>query len=134
MTRLGSFIENSSIKRAVDPAARSAAVNGVGINRLGFRYAWCAIAVGATTGSPTSFTVDAKVQESDDDSTYTDVTGATMTQITAANQVGEIGLNLEGRKKFIRLVITPAFTGGTSPTVECCGVICLTDPTESPKT
>lgn len=103
--------------REASPQAISTALNGVGIDRLSYLGAVFAIEVGATTGTPTSFTVDAKLQESADNTTFTDIAGATMTQITAANSHGEINLNLAGIKRYIRAVITPAFVGGTAPTV-----------------
>ncbi len=104
--------------RALSPQAKDAgAVNGVGIDRSDFYDAIAAIEVGATSGSPTSFTVDAKIQDSDDDSTYADVAGLTMAQIAAVDSHGEINFKLHGLRQFHRIVVTPAFVGGTSPDV-----------------
>jgi hypothetical protein len=76
-----------------------------------------------SSGSPTGATLAWKLQESSDNSTFTDaddntgtVIGATLTTKTVANdsyaRVEGIGLN---RKRYLRLVYTPAFTSGTSP-------------------
>ena len=71
-----------------------------------------------TVGS--SGTVDVKVQESDaSGGSYTDVTGAAFTQVTASNDdatyVGRINLN--GTKRFLKVVMTvgtAACDAGTS--------------------
>jgi hypothetical protein len=77
------------------------------------------------SGSPSAATVAWKLQESSDNSTWTDaldntgtLIGATLNVKTVAvdnyARVEGIGLN---RKRYLRLVLTPAFTSGTSPAV-----------------
>src|SRR4051812_45058009 len=67
----------------------------------------------STAQSATSPTLDVKVQECDDAATWTDVTGLTLTQITAANsQRLAFG---HSAKKFVRLVGTVG--GSATPTV-----------------
>jgi hypothetical protein len=75
------------------------------------------------SGSPTAATVAWKLQESADNSTFADaldntgtVIGASLTTKTVANdsyaRVEGIMLN---RKRYLRIVLTPAYTSGTSP-------------------
>jgi hypothetical protein len=75
------------------------------------------------SGSPSAATVAYKVQESSDNSTFTDaldntgtVIGVTLNTKTVAQdsyvRVEGIMLN---RKRYLRLVYTPAYTSGTSP-------------------
>ncbi|NBW10082.1 MAG: hypothetical protein EBR82_18845 [Caulobacteraceae bacterium] len=71
---------------------------------------------GAATGSPTSFTVTCKLQESDTSGgTYTDLVSQTTLVLSAGSTMGIIqGIRT---KRYVRTVVTPAFTGGSSPTV-----------------
>lgn len=68
--------------------------------------------------SGTTPTCDVKVQESDDDATYTDITGATFTQVTttAATEV----IFFQTNKRYVRFVVT---LGGTSPVYLVSGAI-----------
>ena len=126
-------IESIAPRMSVAPMAISTAENGTSIDRLGFESCIVGVGVGATSGSPTSFTVDAKVQDSADGSTgWADITGAAMTQIVSTNSVGKIALDLRGAKRYIRVVVTPGFTGGTSPDVLVSAVASLAEPQEKP--
>ena len=91
------------------------------------------------SGSPSAATVAWKLQESDDNSTFVDakdntgtVIGATLNVHTTAQDsyarvegvnLQSVGSNTEpatnagGRKRYLRLVYTPAFTSGTSPAI-----------------
>lgn len=100
----------------VSAAARSASANGTGVDLL-TADGTCFVLVhtGAVTGSPT--TLNYKVEESDDNSTFTAIanqsTDGTSGDHTGGNLV-EI-LNLKHRaKRYIRVVATLA--GGSSPT------------------
>jgi hypothetical protein len=104
----------------------SSDVNGTGIDRLGFNSCKLVAKTGATTGTPTSFTVAVRLQHSDAvGSGYTDFTpsvpnpGGTgaITPLAAANAIRDRSIDLKTAKRFIRAVATPAFVGGTSPTV-----------------
>lgn len=80
--------------------------NSSAIDTAGYHQAMVVFNAG-TVGS--SGTVDVKVQESDaSGGTYTDVSGAAFTQVTASNDdttyVGRVNLN--GTKRFIRVVLT----------------------------
>lgn len=91
------------------------ATNGTGIGTKGYRSMLAILSVGTVTG--TSETLDVKLQESDAvGGTYTDITGATFTQVTdtpsPATDVQFLELDLLPRDAFIRGVFTIA---GTSP-------------------
>ena len=67
------------------------------------------VVVNVTVVSGTTPTLDLAFEESDDDSTYTDIAGGVMDQITA---VGLYEIYLKTTKYYLRHVAT---VGGTSP-------------------
>lgn len=76
---------------------------------------------GAVSGAPTSFTLSAQLQSAPDNGagapgTYANY-GAAATNITAASTEVSQNIDLSGANRWIRVVVTPAFVGGTSPTV-----------------
>ena len=74
---------------------------------------------GAATAG-TSPTLDVKLQESSDDSTYSDISGATFTQVTdSAASHQTLRLDLKPLKRYIRVVAT---VGGTSTPTFAYGV------------
>lgn len=86
----------------------ASANNGTGVDCKGFGEALIVVMAGATTGSGSHAF---KVQESSDDASadaYADITDATFTAITTANDnavyVGR--LNLRNRERYIRVVDT----------------------------
>lgn len=92
----------------VDPDNYTATVNGAGVDCRGFTEALIVLEIGtATTG-----TLDAKVQDSADNVTFADVTGATFSQKgTGDDDTTFVGsLNVEKLKRFIRVVLTLATT------------------------
>lgn len=128
-----SFKTGSQFKPVIGtvPAAASAGTrNGSAINRrlsgsnaLALSATLVAV-TGAATGTPTTQTLDAKIQDSADGSTgWADyippdqATVGAITQITAVNTVGDVDVNLAGAKQYIRVVEVLAFTGGTTPTL-----------------
>lgn len=102
----------------IAPIAASSAQTSSAIDTLGYNSATFVVSNGAATGTPSSYTVDAKVQEcATSGGSYTDVSGATITQITADG--GTKVIRVEGlgtsRQRYLKIVVTPALTGGTSP-------------------
>jgi len=125
--------ESVKIVPSVRPNTVAAgAVNGEAVDTRGFGDAVAIVGVGSTTGTPDSFTVNAKVQESADGSTgWTDISGAAIVAVTAADKNGEIAVSISKRVaslRYIRLVVTPAFVAGTSPKVGVTGTIVLGNP------
>ena len=110
----------------VPAAAKSAGtVNGTGIDRkprggTGFDSCKVLINNGATSGSPTSFTNTCKVQDSADNSTfadYTPPTGSASAVNSTASSVTEFDVDLSMARRYVRVLETIAFVGGTSPTL-----------------
>ena len=105
---------NETIKSVVGliPEDLATTTNGIAVDTNGFDDAQVILDTGASSG--TSPTLDVKMQESDSSgSGYTDISGATFTQITADDQHQSLGLNLRSKKRYIRAVATLV---GTSPT------------------
>lgn len=108
----------------VPAASVAGTVNGTGVDRRGFNFLILEAQTGATTGTPTSFTMDVKLQHSDVvGSGYTDfqpggvaIAGA-VAQITAVSSRKRKQIDLRGAKAFVRVVNVIAFVGGTSPTL-----------------
>ena len=78
--------------------------------------------VAEATGSPDSFTVTAKLQESDDGSTsWADLSNQDTATITADK--GAAVVRGHRTKRYVRMVLTPAFVSGTTPKIHASGVI-----------
>lgn len=91
------------------PAAKTATVTGTGLDFLtGDGNCYAIQNVGTVSG--TTPTLDGKIQESSDNSTFTDITGATFTQVTASTSL--LAINFQRTKRYLRYVGTIA---GTSP-------------------
>lgn len=111
--------QSIKLQPAIRPqAAAAGTINGLTIDRLGFEDAALIVSVGAVTGTPTGQTIDVKVQDSTDGTTWADVAGLTVEQITTGDTYKELGINLSPLRRYIRAVATVAFTGGTTPTVQ----------------
>ncbi len=93
-------------------AARTSSANGSGVDlqdttHPGGRAMKAVLDCGAASG--TTPTLDVKMQESDDNSSFADISGATFAQLTAA---GLKELHFQAKKRYVRAVATVA---GTSP-------------------
>lgn len=103
---------------AVAPIAASSVQTSAAIDTKGYGVAMVTIENGAATGTPSSYTVDAKVQHcATSGGSYTDVSGAAITQITADGKYAQIRLEGLGIavNRYIKVLVTPAMTGGSSP-------------------
>jgi len=90
--------------RAVSKAAGTYDTTGIYVGNILGQILW-GISAGTFGGGAT---LDAKVQESDDDVTYTDVAGLSMTQMLAAGYT-DLGARVQQiAKKYVRLRITVA--------------------------
>lgn len=101
----------------------SSAVDGTDVNTTGYASAELYAYGAEASGSPSAATLAVKLQESSDNSTWTDAEDNTGTVIgftlnvhtgAAENAARIEGLNLN-RKQYLRAVVTPSFTSGTSP-------------------
>ncbi len=118
----------------------SSAVDGSGVDTQGYASAALYAYGVAASGSPTAATLAVTLQESDDNSTFTDakdntgtVIGFTLTVTSAAAEnvarIEGLGLN---RKRYLRAVVTPTFTSGTSPASVAVAQILLGAALEKP--
>ena len=95
--------------------ARTASANGTGFDLEGSNGAEgeaIIILASDAASAGSSPTLDVKLQESSDNSTFTDISGATFTQVTdAAQALEKISINTNDVKRYLRAVGT---IGGTS--------------------
>lgn len=101
-------------------AARTATVTATGVDISSYKGGVIVQQlVGVVSG--TSPTLDGKLQSSPDNSTWTDISGATFTQVTATDSFQKIGVQVQAAAKYLRYVGTIA---GTSPSFTM-GVVLL---------
>jgi hypothetical protein len=96
---------------------RTSTLTGTGIDVLAYEGV-ALVVLNASAGTGTNPTLDVKLQHSDDDSTYADVTGGAFTQVTdgagtAGVQVKRI--NVSDLKRYVRVIGTIA---GTTPSFD----------------
>jgi hypothetical protein len=115
----------------LEVAARTTTpVNGTGVDTNGYRGVAALLSIGTVSG--TSPTLSLKLQESDDNSAWSDITGAVSSTFTTANQHQLIDVPMGGRanrKRYVRGVLT---IGGTTPSFTCGAEILLYDPAVEP--
>jgi hypothetical protein len=113
------YVELVETVNHIVPASRAAGtVNGTGIDTnapaAGYDYATFILLLGTVDAGITG--VDLKVQESDDNSTWADITGAAVVSLDGSddNKRARIGVRLGGRanrKRYVRGVLVVAGTG-----------------------
>ena len=93
------------------PATITSTATSAGVDITSFEGKLkCTLNVGAVSG--TSPVNTAKLQDSADDSTYADISGATYSAVSAANSIESIAVDTRSTDKYIRAVQTLT---GTSP-------------------
>lgn len=97
------------------PAARTASGNGTGVDLQNYVGDVMAL-VHSGAGTGTTPTLDAKIQDSADDSSYADVTGLTFTQITTTASLQTLKIDSRAVRRYVRVVFT---IGGTTPSFPC---------------
>jgi hypothetical protein len=96
-------------------AARTSTVTGTGVDVAGYTGAMLFVQdVGTVSG--TTPTLDGKLQDSADDSSYADVAGLTFTQVTTSNNTQMLQVNVDSVRRYVRWVGT---IGGTTPSFMC---------------
>lgn len=108
---------NISPAQSIQAAAVTATVNGSGVDLRDYGSAAIIIALGTFAGTTPSATV--KIQESDDDSAYTDVAaadlqGGALPGIDTSNDAGVIERGYIGGKRYIRVAVTAISGAGAS--------------------
>lgn len=102
---------NLGFAQSLAPAARTASANGTGVDLQGFEAALVVLSPGTITDG----THTPKLQESDDNSSFSDVAAADLIGSFAAlasNTIQKVGY--KGAKRYVRAVVTVsgATTGG----------------------
>jgi hypothetical protein len=103
--------KSSAQAASLAPQARTASANGTGADLAGYRGAICLWVVGTITDG----THTPKLQESNDNATFTDVVAADQEGTFAALATGvNQSVGYKGRQRYVRAVITVAgaTTGG----------------------
>ena len=110
------LVQHATVKNVLFGADVAATKTGEIIDRDAKRDA-IIHAVAVTSGAPTSTAIELKLQHSDTEVTGDFVDADIQGQATAftIDAEGELHVNLEGFKRYIRVVATASFTGGTSP-------------------
>lgn len=121
----------------------SSPVDGVSVDTQGYENAKLHVYAAEATGSPSAATLAVTLQESLDGSTnWSNALDNTNTVIGftlncesagAVNAARIEGLNLN-RKRYLRIVVTPAFTGGSSPAILAYGELIFGGAQELPVT
>lgn len=116
-TFLHDLANNAILGAGVTPRTITANINGGSGDFITGEGRCCAIQqVGTMTG--TSPTLAGKIQESTDQSTWTDVSGATFTSVSANDNIQAI--TFDRTKRYLRYVGT---VGGTSPNIPMAVII-----------
>lgn len=125
----GSIYDNVKFIGGVSVAPESftgaSPVNGSSVNTAGFTDAVIRAYGAQVTGSPTAAALVVTLQEAPDNATWSnalDNTGAVIgftlnCESVAAENVARIEGLMLNRQQYLRAVITPAFTGGSSPAI-----------------
>jgi len=131
---IGAFIDADQYSITIQSVDAASDVNGASVDRLDYGSCVIVALTGAATGTPSAQSHRFKVQESADDSTWSDVTDATIT-IAADDTSAELDLDLTARKRYLRVVYdasNSSFTDGTSPANDIAATIVLGGAVELP--
>jgi len=111
MSKLVDYNAELSVLELQAAVSKTSTFNGTGVDLLGYQGKIKVTQdVGAVTG--TTPTLDGKIQDSADNSTFADVTGLTFTQVTTSSNIQSIGVDPRAVRRYIRYVGT---LGGTTP-------------------
>src|SRR5215213_7216398 len=117
------LFDNVKFVASLVPAVRTADANGTGVDTQGYEDAVLLVQAGDIDLASTDETYVFELEESDDNSTFTDVTGYDVT-ITADNEVDKVRipeLNV-AHKRYLRVVCN---VGGTTPSVPVAATFLL---------
>ena len=134
----GNLYDNVLVKNALVPQliAGSSAIDGVIIDTKGFSSAIFSMLLGATAGAPSAAVFSFAIWESDN----SDMSGATVistedtADLPASGIEVEVEVNTAGQKRYQRAKVTPAFTGGTSPSIATAVAVALGEAKYKPVT
>ena len=117
MTHLLNALAQATGVELAPAASRTSTLTGTGIDVLEYEGV-ALVLLNASAGTGTTPTLDVKLQHSDDDSTYEDVTSGAFSQVTDAAETAGVKvmkLNVSDLKRYLRVVGTIA---GTTPSFD----------------
>jgi len=108
-------------------AQAAGADSGPAIDRMGYQSATLLGARGATSSNPSAHSVTYKLQHSDTtvNEDFSDVTGVALAALTANDTSARLNIDLSALKRYVRIVATAAFTGGTTPAIPISSTLIL---------
>jgi len=116
-TKLHDIPNNAQISAAFTPRALTTTTNSNALDFAAGDHRCCAIQqIGAVSGTTPSLA--GKIQESSDQSTWTDISGATFTAVTTTDNVQSI--SFDRTKRYLRFVATIT---GTTPSFQIAALI-----------
>lgn len=126
---------SAHVKNAVLGVQVAATKTGDIIDRSNYRDAILHAFVANVTGAPTAQEVTLTVQHSDTDQTadFVDADIQGINSVVTVVDEGELHLNLDGFKQFVRVVATASFTGGTAPKADIVGTLVLGNMISNPE-
>lgn len=105
-----------AVQGTVPVAQTAGAVTGAAIDRTGYQSLKLVLTTGAATGSPSAQTLNCKIRHCDTSGgTYADLSGAATPEADADNEIQSVDVDLAAAKRYLKVVTTAAFTGGTTP-------------------
>ena len=110
MTHLLNALAQATGVELAPATSRTSTLTGTGIDVLEYEGV-ALVLLNASAGTGTSPTLDVKLQHSDDDSTYEDVTSGAFSQVTDAAETAGVKvmkLNVSDLKRYLRVLGTIA--------------------------
>lgn len=124
----------ANVKNAVLGVQTAATKTGDVIDRFNYRDAILHAVVANVTGAPTATSVALKIQHSDTDvpGDFVDANIQGIASVLTVTDQGELHVNLDGFKQYVRVVATATFTGGTTPKADIVGTLVLGNMVSNP--
>lgn len=135
-------------KKLIDSCRVRPYTSGAAIDRQNFGSAVLGLKVAAATGSPTAAALKLKLVLTESDASsgtfaavsdkqaliggLLDADGAVTMDIPVAGGEAQIGIDLTGCKRFVKITGTVSFTGGTTPAATATYALALGDPAQEP--
>ena len=137
--RLG---QNVAVRQAVAPVVQAAGnpaaivIDTLAAGNTFWDDAVAVLNVGAASGSPDATSVSMKIQDSDDNSHWADAVdesgNAIATKPVGASTVTSISFSRSRLRRYILVMVTVAFTGGTTPAVPVSATLVFGSPKVGP--
>ena len=120
---IGAFV---NVQANPVPTGAAGTVNGAAVDRQDYLSCVLLLTAGSATGTPSTQTANAKIQDSADGSTgWADLTGAAVTELDTDDTESYVDVDLHAAKRYIRVVQVLALSGGSSPTWPIASVLVL---------